>query len=239
MNWVGRGAWGWAGLALACLLLVSCSKQGDAAIDAPEASDLLERAAARLDEVLSFHFVLDHEAGRSPIVLNLAMERAEGDVLRPDRLRAEVKAVVQQLGSLKVEVTVVAVGEDAWITNPFSRDAWVAIPGSNPLAEIFDPAAGVTSVLRGVRDARVTGEERVDGYLTWRVEGTVDGGDLESFTPAAEEGYEVVGVVWIDQEDDLVRRIRLEGPLGFEDDGDVVRLLELSDFDKSIEIELP
>ena len=46
-------------------------------------------------------------------------------------------------------------------------------------------------------------------------------------------------VVWIDQEDDLVRRIRLEGPLGSEDDDDVVRLLELSDFDKPIEIELP
>ena len=230
-------------VAALALSLGACSGGDDA--DAtptpapPDPAAILAEAADRTAALKTFHFVLSHEKGATEIVLDLDMKRAEGDVIAPDRLKAKVKAEVIRLGGADVEVEIVAVGEDAKVQNPFNKRQWLDIPGKNPIDEIFDPAAGSRAALRAVRSPRIAGEEEIGGAVVWRIEGEIDAGALSDFAKVAEAGYVVKGIVWIGKADGLMRKVRLEGPLGLGDDKEVVRILELSRFDEPISIELP
>src|SRR5579884_2836178 len=100
-------------LALLAVVLAGCGGgKGSAKVTAsptpakPDAATILRQAADKMEQVKSFHFVLSHDKGNSPITLgpgvSLSMTRAEGDVQRPDRLRADVDATA--LGGVKINV---------------------------------------------------------------------------------------------------------------------------------------
>jgi hypothetical protein len=206
----------------------------------PDPAVLAQQAADAMEAVNSLHFLLEHENGGTPIVLNLNMTRAEGDLVKPDRLRADVEAKATQLGNANVNVKAVNVGDELMVTNPFNSRQWVTVPGDNRLASIFDPAAGTTAALRSVKNPRITGEETINGVKVWRIEGDVDAGELqEALSTVAEPGYTAKGTAWVGQEQPLVYRIRLEGPLGPKDPQNIVRKLDLSNFDENVSIELP
>jgi len=239
-----------AAMALLALVAVACkddkkneTDQGaQAAPTAPPRPDpavLARQAADQVEALKTFHFVLEHENGGSPIALNLTMNRAEGDIVKPDRLRADVDAIASQLGNANVKVRVVSIGDSAQITNPFNRAQWLALPGTNKLSDIFDPAAGTTAALRSAKNLTITGEETLNGVKVWKLEGDVDAAALEGFTNVAEPGYTVKGTAWIGQDKPLVHRIRLDGPLGSKDAPNIVRKIDLSKFDEPLTIDRP
>lgn len=216
------------------------SAQATAAPRQPDPAVLSRQAADTIEALKSFHFVLEHENGGTPIVLNLSMTRAEGDIVKPDRLRADVEAKATQLGNANVKVKVVNVGDKAVITNPFTPTQWLPLPGENRLADIFDPGAGTTAALRAVKNPKITGEETINGIKVWRVEGDVDAAALTAVASTiAEPGYIVKGTAWVGQDKPLVHRIRLDGPLGSKDAKGIVRKIDLSKFDEPLTIELP
>jgi hypothetical protein len=226
---------------LALLTLgVACGKDDKAKSKAtasrPDATTLLNQAADRMEQAKSFHFLLDHEKGTSPIVLGLNMTRAEGDVVRPDRLRADVEAAA---GGISLKLKLVSIGDQAKITNPFNPSSWQDLPSGTKLSDVFDPAAGTTSALRNVKNPQITGEDTINGVKVWKVEGTVDATALSAIATIAESGYTAKGTAWIGQQTPEVYRIRLEGPLGSKDTQEVVRRLELSKFNDNIIIDPP
>lgn len=202
----------------------------------PDPAALLRQSADRIEQAKSFHFLLDHEKGNTPIVLGLRMSRAEGDVVRPERLRADVDAAA---GGVTLKLRLVSIGQRAQITNPFNPSAWQDLPSGTKLSDVFDPAAGATAALRAVKDPAITGEETINGVKVWKIEGLVDAASLGAFATLAESGYNVKGAAWVGQETPYVYRIRLEGPLGAKDTPDVIRRLELSRYDETIEITPP
>jgi len=203
----------------------------------PDPAALAQKAAGRVASLKSFHFVIEHENGTTPIAFDLAMKRAEGDMVPPDRLRADIEAKATKLGGLTVKVQAISVGDRAEVTNPFDRTTWVPLPGKNPLASIFDPARGTAAALRNVRNPRITGQDEIGGVATWKIEGEIDAGELEAFVPLAETGRVVKAVAWVGKNDPLVYRIRLEGAFGPDDSGNIVRKVELSRFDEPVTIE--
>ena len=218
---------------LAALFLSACSGGGDSPkpVPTPEAVALLKVAADKMAAVKTFHFILDHENGGTPIINSLSMRRAEGDMDVPDKMRADVSAVAPSFGNLRVDVQVVAVGDTAKITNPFNRARWEPLPGKTPLSAIFDPAAGAVALLRSVTDAHITGTEKINGIDTWKVEGPLKATDLVAFMPTAEAGYTLKGTAWIGQTDKQLYRVRLEGAAGADDAPNVVRKLDFSKYD--------
>ena len=224
-------------VALVSLLIAACGDDKDkgkgTSAERPDPATPLQQAATRMEQAKSFHFVLDHEKGFTPIVLGLTMNRTEGDVLRPDRLRADVDAA---FGTNTLKLKLVSIGESTKITNPFNPSQWQDLPSGTRLRDIFDPAAGTTSALRSVKDPKITGEDTIGGKRVWKVEGTVDAGALTALANIAQSGYSVKGTTWIGQDSPEVYRVRLEGPLGPLDAPDVVRRLELSKFDENIQI---
>jgi hypothetical protein len=239
---------GLVALALVVLMAVACGDdKKDESKDAggagggkqPDPATLARQAADQVEALKSFHFLLEHENGGSPIVLDLSMTRAEGDIVKPDRIKADVEAVATQLGGANVKVKVFNVGDKGVISNPFNPRMYLALPENVQLKDIIDPGAGVTKAMRAAQNPRITGEETVNGVKVWRLEGEIDAAELQDFSNVAEPGYMVKGVALVGQQKPLVHRVRLEGALGPKDPPNIVRKVDLSKFDEKVEIELP
>ena len=229
---------------LGALALVACGggddDGGERDIESLDVKELLDTAVIQFTELESFHFALDFDGNTSPMEeLSVDMETIEGDVIIPDKLNAKVQAKARQFGGINVNVSLVGIGEDAWVTNPFDQSMWLPLEGGNPLNGLFNPSDGVAAVIRGAANPTVTGEELIEGVATWMVEGTIDSGDLTAFLDSAEPGYPVTGTIWIGKTDNLIHRIYLLGRLTAEEPADILRRLTFSSFNDVEPIEPP
>lgn len=236
---------GLAGLLVAgvAVFLATDSDSGDAdgsatAVATPAtgltAEALLQQAAQRAGELTSFHFELTHENGSTPLPLNLELTSAEGDVVVPGRLRAEVDA---EASGFDVSVDVVGIDDQTWVTNPFTRD-WQELPGTN-IRDFADPAALVSGLLPSVENPTLGEPESIGGVDTHMITGEIDSGLLQTALGFAEPGRSVTVETWLGQDDLLPRRVRLVGPLSDSESGDVVRQVDLSRFNEPVEIMPP
>jgi hypothetical protein len=227
-----------AGALALALLAGACGgddESSEPAAATPDATRLLQDSAAAARNVRSFHFRLTHRNGTTPLPEGLALETAEGDVSIPGRLKAGLRARVA--GAIGVSVDVIAIDNQTWITNPFTRN-WQRLPGAS-LRDFADPATLVNSLLPAVKDARIVAENEVDGVRTRQIEGRIDSGELEDALGVAEAGNDVKVEVWIGIEDSLPRRLRITGPLNADDDEDIERQVDLSRFGEPVNIAPP
>jgi hypothetical protein len=222
-----------------CLLalLPGCSK--DKTDEGPDTSvdpaTLLQRSAAAVQDAGTFHFRLTHENGSTPLPLSLQLTSAEGDFEVPGKLAADVRA--KAAGSINVSVKVVAIDDQTWITNPFTRD-WQRLPGAS-LRDLADPGTLVTALLPKVQDPTVGDGGEVDGVQTLKIEGTIDSGELREALGFARAGHSVRVEAWIGAEDSLPRRIRLGGRLVSDENENVQRQIDLSRFGEPVQINPP
>lgn len=224
-------------LAASSALLASAVACGERAEPAPveelTPAQILERASERMAELSGFAFVLEHENGFTRIVQGLAMERAEGRVAGGDRMEAHLRA---RAGPVNVQLGIIILPEDSWITNPFTGE-WEREPLS--ISQLFDPATGVPSLIRELQDPQMTGIETVGGAQAYRVEASIPSDLLSRLAPAATPGRVIQVRAWVGVQDPVVHRVEIIGPLEEGDGEDVVRRLALSDFDADFSIVAP
>lgn len=226
--------------ALVLLVLIACACGGgdeenseNAELAEIDAAALLERAALRMDLVESFRFVLTHENGTTEIVRGLHMETAEGEAVGSDRLRAAIRA---SIGPLDVDIEIRILGDEGWITNPLTG-RWEREALS--LDSLFDPAKGVTALVRSASDPMVAGLENIGGVAVYRVEGGVESGSLDLLAPAATPGRTLAAVAWVGVADPIVYRLEIRGAASPSENEDILRRLEFSDIDAPLTIEAP
>ncbi|MGE0229137.1 MAG: LppX_LprAFG lipoprotein [Dehalococcoidia bacterium] len=219
---------------LLAVLLASCGGGDDPpAQDLPEATTVLEESATRMEQLRSMHFLLEHQDGATEIVRGIAMTRAEGDVVTPDKMQATVKG---GLGPVNFEIGIVILGDEAWIQNPLNR-RWES--EDITIDQVFDPREGVIALVRSTRDASVTGTDEVAGVDCYRLEATLDSGDLDLLPGDPAPGKAVPTVAWVGVDDDLVYKVELQGAVAEGESEDLVRTLTLSRFDEDISIVPP
>jgi hypothetical protein len=220
---------------LASALLAACGggNSGPKAGD-PPAGQVISKATAALKDVKSFHFRLDHENGATQIPLNLQLVSAEGDAVVPDRLSADVEA---KAGNAAVSVKVVGIGNDTWITNPFSRQ-WQHL-GNVSVREIADPPTLVSAVVGALTNTALAGHGTIDGADAYRITGQVDSAALESAFSNAESGLNLKVEVWVGVSDSLPRKVRLTGGITRDEASNIVRVVTLSKFNQPTTIQRP
>jgi hypothetical protein len=198
------------------------------------AEELLEQSVERFRDVTSFHFVLTHENGSTPLPLNLNLVTAEGDIVVPDRMQANVDA--EALG-LNVTVNVIGIEDRTWVTNPFTRQ-WQELPNTN-IRDFADPVALVSGLLPAIENPTMSEGGSIGGVDTHRVTGTIQSEALRDALGIAEPGRQVTVQAWIAKDDLLVRQVRLEGALSDAEASNVVRQVVISRYNQSIEIMPP
>ncbi|GBD16988.1 hypothetical protein HRbin26_01899 [bacterium HR26] len=225
-----------AAVALALLLLLApaCSRKEEVETTVDPAH-LVSAAADRLDQVKSFHFVLTHESGGTPILQTMLLTQAEGDVARPGQMKAQLD--VEAVGAA-LQLQFIGIGDQAWLSNPFNPAEWQPLPDT--AADDVLNVEALPEVLRQIKDARLIGQETVDGVATYHIQGKLDSGDLAAVVPSgAEPGLEVTVDLWIGKDDSIVRRVVVSGALTFNEATTMKRTLELSGFDQPVTITPP
>lgn len=174
------------------------------------ASALLHRAKTTLDGTHAVHFQLTSQGTRSSGG-GATITGGQGDIVRPDRLRATFDATVS---GFSAAVNVVAVGSTFEAQLPFQSGYRPTDPSSfglgNP-AQLLDPTHGLSAMLVSATSPRRSGQERLAGELLDKVSGSVPG-DRVPVLPDKDRSRPVALVAGIDPADGQLRQVRLTGP---------------------------
>jgi len=225
-----------AGLVVAvAVALAGCGGGGDGGKEgAPPAATIVRSTAAATAAVRSFHFgfEIDNAPPNRP-GLNLTF--ADGDIVVPDRLRARVAGT---LSGLSIRSELIFVGDQHYLKDPISG-RWRKLDAETSPIAFFDPAKGVLTVIRGARDVELVGSETVGGVDTYHVEGVVEARDVTPILGNEPSGRLVDLELWMGKEDSILRRLRLSGPISDDEADDIVRTVDVSQFDEAFQIEPP
>ncbi|HWK79943.1 MAG TPA: LppX_LprAFG lipoprotein [Thermomicrobiales bacterium] len=209
-----------------------------------DAIELLAKASQVMAGLDTFHFEIETLSG-GETSMGINLESVVGDVRRPMDFQAEIEAKVP-FGTIKVR----AVGLDGVfsIQNPLSTDnAWMTLSADNELFALVNPDIILLLAVQAVQDAKIDGEEKIDGVQTTLVTGQIDFQEIASTLGNGNEGSEVASqlattpvdvLIWIDG-DTRVHAIELDGALLAIDSDTSSRMISFSAFNEPVEIAGP
>ncbi len=198
-------------------------------------SEIVNQSSAKMQTLSSYHFLLQQVGGGTPIAAGVEMTKAEGDVVRPDKLKATITGTVS---GFAVQVQIVSVGGVLEITNPLTG-AWETPSASFSVLSIFDPNTGVGAILKGLADPAGLADAQAGGVLCYHLTGSIKSENLSAITGSAVTGTSISTELWIGKDDLFVRQVKLTGQITSSEVTGIVRTLSLSAFNESITIQLP
>ena len=193
---------------------------------------ILDDCGRAMSTLASFRFRIEHEDdGGTPLAQGMTLTEASGGVESPDRLTVDF---IGTAGSFAVMGSLIAVGEDVYMTNPLSGE-WHAVSSAlNPL-EFFDPSGGIADILAQVRDAALVSQDAGE----YRISGTLPATALAPLFGETETQSGVNVELTIDREGMQLTRARLEGRITPNEADGVVRTITLSAFNAPVDISAP
>ncbi|MDA0815380.1 MAG: LppX_LprAFG lipoprotein [Chloroflexi bacterium] len=230
-----RGSGVLLGVAIvAAFAAASCRDDATFDVGDVDARDVLDRSAEQMEALTSFAFEVEHENGATEIVGGIQMVSATGAVQGTERMRLAIEA---RFANTNIQTAIVILPGEGYLQNPITG-RWQREDNLD-VSEFFDPARGVTGLMRNVTSVEVVGGEAIAGVDAYVLEARLDSGNLDVFVGNATGGREVRARVWIGVDDLLVRQIEVDGPLAPNDDEEIVRRLILSDFNADVAIVAP
>lgn len=199
------------------------------------ASDILGKSYDNMQAVKSFHFLLDQTGGGTPITMGVEMTKAEGDIVRPDKLQATIAGTA--VGT-SIEVKLVTADGKTLMTNPLSG-GWEVPPDQFKVLNVFDPGTGIAAIVKGLTTPTSLEDEKVGDTLCYHLKGNIASEALKSLTGSSAASVVDNAEVWIEKEGFLVHQVKLTGKITESEKDGIVRTLVLTDFNKEIEIKLP
>lgn len=216
-------------LLLAIALLTSC-----AGPTTPSAQALLQPAAQDVVDLKTVRFTLAREG--DPVMLDpltgTRFSEATGAYQAPDRVRARVKA---QVAALVLGLDMIWLPDAVYASNPLTG-AFAKLPAR----PTFEPVTlfgrdGLPGILMsGMRDLTLVGKESLDGVETYHLRGSADGEQLKALTGGAVVAGAHTLDLWVEVATSHILRLVAREPGGL-----AGWRLELSDFNKTVEIKAP
>jgi hypothetical protein len=218
---------------LAVGLGVGCGG-GDAGEGRPSPEDIVAESAEATEAVSSFHVAFDSE-GVPRSTSGLQLLGAEGDVIVPDRVRADVSGT---FAGVPITTQLVAIGDDVWIKDPLAG-GWRRVDVGTTPSFLLDPVAGVLGVMRRVTELSDEGTEEIGGATARMLHGTVDAADVAPLFAVAPTEARVEATLWIGEEDRILRRVEVSGAVAANEPDDALRVVEISRIDEPVTVEPP
>lgn len=234
---------GLIGIGIGLLLIAHCCNSPTAPAPTPSPTPLpaavAHRAGVQMLSTRSLHFLMELE-GKLVFLDNpptMALKRAEGDVVRPDQVRAIVK--ISSFGLIS-ELGIIGIGDDQYLTNPVSQE-WEKLPPGvgwyfDP-ALIFDPDHGIEAILED-SEWSFGNEESIDGQSCYDLNGKLPGERIAPLASGMIGAGRVEVDIWVGQVDATVRRVQII-ELESDPENPTQWLLEFSSFDEVDAIQPP
>lgn len=213
------------------LLLLPAACGGD---DAPSAEELVAQSSAATELAKTFHFVFDVQ-GVPETATGIQLQAAEGDVVVPDRVAADVSG---RLGPVPLQTQLVAIGEEVWIKNPL-RGSWEQVDVGTTPGVLLDPATGVLGVMQDVTGLEEAEPEQIGGVPVRVLRGSASAKAVGPLVAVSGGGGDVDVTLWIGEEDKLLRRVQVDGAVADGEPDRARRVVDLSRFDAPVTIAKP
>ena len=220
------------------LLAVSCGGPEPTPTPSITAEDVRDSGAEALRNLSTVHFLVTHEEGGTDIGFSSTLTEAEGDGVFPDKAEFVAKATSALFGNAALELDIVQYGEITHLRDRISM-VWQALPAGTLAINFTNINGSIADALASLSELDLTDGGSVDGAPVHKLTGTTPSTSMRGLVPGAPEGETLQMEVWIGRGDYLVRKVRLTGRLVEADTPDIVRVLELSRFDKPVTIEPP
>ena len=193
---------------------------------------ILDGCGRAMSALTSFRFHIEHEGdGGTPLAQGMTLTEAIGGVENPDRLMVDFSGTA---GNFAVKGSLIAIGEDVYMTNPLSGEWHAASSALSPL-EFFDPSGGIADILAQVQDATLVSRDDAE----YRIEGRLSAAALAPLFGDAEPQSSVDVALTIDTTDMHLTRARLEGRITPTEADGLTRIITLSEFNEQVGISPP
>jgi hypothetical protein len=198
-------------------------------VTAAEVVALSQRAMSALD---SFSFQLTHDVGHTTLSGALQLTRA-GGLVATNGLDLEAEA---NIGRAFVRVEAVVIGEQTWMTNPFTG-VWSEIAPEDSPFSFLDPVKLVADILGDTEQATYPTDSSSAGKVI--VIGAIPAESLAalvgSVDPTAVPNVELT----LDSNSKRLNKIVITGVVQPEDESNTIRVITLSEFDQQVSLEPP
>jgi LppX_LprAFG lipoprotein len=219
---------------LVVLILLSLAACGGDGGGPPSAQQLISNAQKAIQKVTSYHFNLavDNPGTGATLVI----KSADGDILVPDKLKANASALV--LGNV-VQVQIITIGDKEYLTDPITGK-WIPTTGLIDPRSLSDTKTGVAVILGAIQNPSTPADSSVDGTSCWSIDGTLDAKYLAGITGGnVAPGTNDAITTCIGKNDNLPYQIRIKGIATQSDTANTVRTFKLSKFGENVTITAP
>ena len=224
---------------LLALLAYGCAEESPPPTLVPTATPtpinpqaILGECGNAMSALASYRFHIEHnDNGGTPLAQGMTLTVASGSVRIPDRLAVDFSGTA---GSFAVKGSLIAVGEEVYMTNPLSGE-WHAVSSAlNPL-EFFDPSQGIADILAQVQDPTLISQDASE----YRIGGRLPAAALAPLFGETEPQSKVDVTLAIDRTRLFLTRARLEGRITPTEADGLVRTITLSVLDEPADISPP
>ena len=220
---------------LTFLLLIGCSKSTTTTSASLTPAQVVSQASDKLDTVNSFHCTLDQTGGGTPIGNGVEMTKVDGDIVRPDKLKATINGTAS---GISIGIQMISIGSVTYMTNPLTNN-WEQLPTAFAILSVFNPSTGITAIMRGITSLSKLIDEQSGGVMCYHVSGNIDSENLSPITGSSVKGTTISVELWVGKDDLFVRSIKLTGKITETEVPGIVRTLNLTNFNETINITLP
>ena len=235
----GKGVWAVAAVGLLAAAMAACAG-APTVTPAPSPTPVdpkaeLRRTVARLLELQSVSFVLEHTVGATVLTPGIEMNRAYGNVVVPGRFDVTVEA---RAGNLYVELGAASIDGVTYMTNPITGQWGETLPEAIPI-NLLDLGRTLAGIVEAVMAPELRGEAALEGVDVYHISGSIWSEDLRELVPNADGGHNVALEIWLEQGSGVLRRATITGRVTGDDIAEAQRVLTLDDVNRPITITPP
>ena len=192
---------------------------------------LLQQSGRVMGSLNSFHFRLEHESGTTILTPSLAIDKAEGDVVSPDKIFTKFSGTV---GGFPLKASLITLADSSYMTN-FLSGKWETVPPDVSPLGFFDPRRGITAIMSQVDQLSLL----PDGKGVYRLRGTLPAEALAPLVGDTVTGAAVAVELTVQREDLYLLKAVIDGRVTPNEPDGTVRLIILSRFNEAVTIEPP
>jgi hypothetical protein len=164
---------------------------------------------------------------------------ASGKVKLPSDSQVTIKA--KQSSDSLIEIGVITLGTQTWVTVPFLGVQEVTGPQAAAVpsvGRIFDPTNGLPGVLAKGRNPQFISSESVDGVDSWKVSANYTATQVSQAVQPLTPTGDINATLWVGKSDHLLRKTLLKGQL-FTAGKTTTLEVRLHDFNANVSIVKP
>lgn len=203
----------------------------------PTAQQVLTTLQKNFRSVTAFHVVMKAEnLGAPSDSSQIQIRTAEGDVLMPDKVKAQANVL---LSGQALTINLVSIGETQYITDPITGQ-WRVVKGVLNASALTNPDTGIISLAGKLQKVSGPYDDSINGTPCWRVDGLLDARYIAFFTGGGvPAGTMLQTSVCSGKADALPYVLKVVGQATRSDTPQTTRTFVISNYNENISITAP